>query len=328
MPKESSHDLRARLVQEKYFSLRPKPLERWIWQQRIPASAERVFWLHWEAGMRRRDWCSEISLQQVARECCIDVSSVTRAYQLLRSQGLIRREDPGRDPGNPFRQITPITEVRIPRALLGEIERCPSRRPVIGATSAPQPSPNSVSATEKEAVASEAASPQCWTREEMGALWARVSDAERGRHYQANRNYVGSMTFDADTKLSAEEQAFLLQGLRRVADARRREEEEDKPVRPSPYHSPQGRLRRALTPFELVRARRAIGAAGAKPQQTAELLRQVAWAVEEGALRRFETLKALNIALKKIREGQWTRPNRMPPNWRRVIAEPEVCSAA
>ena len=39
-----------------------------------------------------------------------------------------------------------------------------------------------------------------------------------------------------------------------------------------------------------------------------ETFRQVIWSVEESALRRFESLKALNIALKKIRERAWSRP--------------------
>ena len=52
---ESSRDALARdprtvLVREKYFSLRPKPLERWLWQQGLSQAAERVFWLHWEEG--------------------------------------------------------------------------------------------------------------------------------------------------------------------------------------------------------------------------------------------------------------------------------------
>ena len=59
-----------------------------------------------------------------------------------------------------------------------------------------------------------------------------------------------------------------------------------------------------------------------------EVLRQLVWAVEEGALRRFEVALGVNIALKKIREGAWTRPNRMPPNWARLAALPETCSAA
>jgi hypothetical protein len=48
--------------------------------------------------------------------------------------------------------------------------------------------------------------------------------------------------------------------------------------------------------------------------------REIIWAVEEGALVKFEPRMAINIALKKLKEGVWTRPNRMPPNWRRAVA--------
>src|ERR1017187_4525269 len=123
---ENAHDPRDRLVREKYFTLKPKPLERWLWQQGLPQAAERVFWLHWEEGMMRGDWCSELSLRQVARECCVDPSTVTRAYQVLKGLKLIRREDPGRDPANPFQQAIAITEVRIPRELLVELGRAPN----------------------------------------------------------------------------------------------------------------------------------------------------------------------------------------------------------
>src|SRR5271154_3968140 len=124
---EESRDPRVVLVREKYFSLRPKPLERWLWQQGLPQAAERVFWLHWEEGMRKGDWCSELSLKQVARECCIDTSTVTRAYQVLKGLDLIRREDPGRDRSNPFQQAIAITEVRVPRELLVNLAAAPNR---------------------------------------------------------------------------------------------------------------------------------------------------------------------------------------------------------
>ena len=62
-------------------------------------------------------------------------------------------------------------------------------------------------------------------------------------------------------------------------------------------------------------------------RQSAELFRQVLWSIEEGALRRFDTRLALNIALKKIRDGAWTKPNRLPPNWL-ASARAETCSAA
>ena len=122
-----ARDPRTALVREKYFSLRPKPLERWLWQQGLPQAAERVFWVHWEEGMKAGDWCSQIPLKLVASLCCVDPSTVTRAYQVLKKLDLIRREDPGRDPGNPFQQATAITEVRIPRELLTELSRSPNR---------------------------------------------------------------------------------------------------------------------------------------------------------------------------------------------------------
>src|SRR3569833_2283323 len=125
---ETYGDPRSRLVREKYFCLRPRPLEKWLWSKRIPASAERVFWLHWQEGMQRGDWCSEIPLSAIARECQIDVSTVTRAYQLLTKLGCLRRTDQGRDPANPFQQATALTEIRIPRELLIDLNRYPNRR--------------------------------------------------------------------------------------------------------------------------------------------------------------------------------------------------------
>ena len=124
----SLHDPRVRLVREKYFSVRPKPLERWLWSKNVPASAERVFWLHWQEGQLRGDWCSEIPLRRVAQECNLDVSTVTRAYQCLTRLGCIRRTDPGRDAANPFQQATAITEVRIPKELLQVLHQYPNRR--------------------------------------------------------------------------------------------------------------------------------------------------------------------------------------------------------
>ena len=47
MPIENSRDPRATLMRDKYFTMRPKPLERWVWQQGLPASAERIYWYHW-----------------------------------------------------------------------------------------------------------------------------------------------------------------------------------------------------------------------------------------------------------------------------------------
>lgn len=321
-----SLDPRAALVRTKYFSLHPKPLERWLWQQGLPQAAERVFWLHWEAGMRGGDWCSEIPLKRVALECAVDPSTVTRAYQLLKSKGLIRREDPGRDPNNPFCQATAITEVRLPREFLTELSRSPNRP-------APALKPHvktaeslsmgaSVPALESSQVVVSRLS-----REQTQALWSRASSSESARYYAASRDRLTALEFDPDTKLTPEDRGFLLAQLAQLAAARPILPNRSTPI---PAAEPTGPRRLSL--LDLARTRRQV-LETAPACQASEILRQVIWAVEEGALRRFATRLALNIALKKIREGAWSKPNRMPPNWhpanlRTGRAAPEQCSAA
>ena len=124
---EEAADPRTRLTQDKFFTQRPKPLERWLWRRRVPAAAERVFWFHWSEGARNGDWCSQFALHFIARQCEVDTSTVTRAYQVLKRLGLIRRTDPGRDAANPFEQATCITEVLLPPEMLAELQASPNR---------------------------------------------------------------------------------------------------------------------------------------------------------------------------------------------------------
>jgi hypothetical protein len=344
-----SHDPRDRLVREKYFTLRPKPLERYLWQQGLPQAAERVFWLHWEEGMRNRDWCSEVPLKRVAALCCIDTSTVTRAYQVLKTLGLIRRESAGRDPENPFQQATAVTEVRIPRDLLTELARAPNRthasrlgtlrsgegagptpREPVAAQTAPK-APESVPERLPGAPASPPTSQPVLkhpSRQDIQAMWGRASTTERSRFFTASRDGTTGLEFDPDTKLTPEDRGQLLAQLEQLARARR--------APPSPVSAPivstavYAKPRR-LSVLELARTRKRIGET-VPAHEAPEVLRQVVWAVEEGALRRFEMPLAVNIALKKIREGAWTRPNRMPPHWMRAAisshARAETCSAA
>ena len=319
-----AHDPRSALVRTKYFSLRPKPLERWLWKQNLPPTAERVFWLHWEAGMQNGDWCSEIPLKRVALECCINPSTVTRAYQILKTLQLIRREDPGRDPSNPFQQATAITEVRLPRELLSELSRSPNR-PGKAQKSAYEASEKQRS----EAAAAPAgapARPQA-SREENQAMWSRASAAERTRFFVASRDRVTHLEFEATTRLTAEDRGNILAQLSQVAAARPALSAQN-PA--SPMRIPNGPRR--LSVLEMARTRHQV--LDLVPALSAqEVLRQVLWAVEEGALQRFAISMAVNIALKKIREGAWSRPHRMPPNWmpralQKAVAQPETCSVA
>ena len=321
MPNEN--DPRARLVREKYFSLRPKPLERWLWAEGVPASAERVFWLHWQEGLQRGDWCSEIPLKRVARECCLDLSTVTRAYQLLARLGCLRRTDPGRDPANPFQQATAVTEVRVPRELLVELDRHPNRR-----TDLAEESMESVhtAVTQPLAAAPEAPKPQnpfagLRGRDRLRALTQlthAMSPAEQTRYQEALRTHSAHMSFDTDSKLSAEDRGRVLQFLFIVSA----EPARSAPERPAAA-VPATRERRKLSVFELARLKREIQGI-ASSASAPELMRQVVWSIEEGALGRFTPTHAIHIALKKIREGAWTRPNRMPPNWARAMSAPSV----
>ena len=328
---ENIRDPRSALVRDKYFSLHPRPLERWLWQQGLPQAAERVFWLHWEEGMKRGDWCSELSLREVARRCCIDPSTVTRAYQLLKGLGLIRRADPGRDPTNPFQQAAAITEVRLPREFLIELGRAPNRprraerdaqEPQDGrsARDAHWPEPSSIAAQTPAGAATVPAGRLA--RAESASLLRKLSDRERVEFFVASRDRRTAMPFDERTALSPEERGLVLGILAQISASR--------PGAPSvaPVARVAGSVKpRRLSPLEAARLRRQL--LGLVPAaQIAELFRQVLWSVEEGALRRFETPLAVNIALKKIREGAWTRPNRMPPQWLRGAAAPETCTAA
>jgi hypothetical protein len=324
---ELPHDPRTALVRTKYFSLHPKPLERWLWKQAIPQAAERVFWLHWEEGMRSGTWCSEIPIKRVARECAIDPSTVTRAYQLLKALELIRREDPGRDPHNPFAQATAVTEVRLPRELVSELSNLPNRPSVGRAASLTVSETPQSPASAAPIPAAEAITPL--SREETKALWLKVSPAERSRYFKASQERRTSFEFDADTQLAPADRGHLLAQLAQLSA-----------TRPSEFPRTASSLRptapsavsRRLTILELARVRRQVFEA--VPAGSAEeVLRQVIWAAEEGTLSRFGSAMALNIALKKIREGAWSMPHRMPPNWmpsvkRLMRAAPETCTSA
>jgi hypothetical protein len=330
MSLESTRDPRIRLVREKYFSLRPKPLERWLWAQGIPASAERVFWLHWQEGLQRGDWCSEVPLRRVARECCLDLSTVTRAYQLLARIGCIRRTDPGRDPANPFQQATAVTEVRVPRELLVELDQHPNRRsglqnPRLSDRPAAQPEATNALAQPLNPPDPFAGLRGRERRQALNELLQAMSAAEQSRYHEAIRTRQAHLNFDADSRVSAEDRGRVLQILSVLAI---------EPARAPPLCSaastpiPPGP--RKLSVFELARLKREIQSASTSATAP-ELLRQVIWSIEEGALKRFAPVHALHIALKKIRDGAWARPNRMPPNWTRTLRAPsslETCRHA
>jgi hypothetical protein len=310
-PEESS-DPRTQLAREKFFTLRPKPLEQWIWRRRIPAAAERVFWFHWCEGARGKDWCSQFALQYVAQACTVDISTVTRAYQTLTKAGLIRRTDPGRDPTNKFQQATAVTEVLLPRELVGQLSAFPNR---------PRPSalgPELSSPTAAQKTAPCVAPAETLAKIDTKAMRARhqrflsgMSDAERSRFHRALCASAATMDFDPQTHLSADLQTEILGYLATLKPPR--------PATPAPVSvAADPRQARRVSVFDLARLRRELQRLHGVENADA-MAREVLWAVEEGALRKFAVAHAINIALKKLRLQEWTRPHRMPPNWMRSL---------
>lgn len=317
-------DPRTRLCQEKFFSQRPKPLERWLWRQRVPPAAERVFWFHWTEGARNGDWCSQFALHFIARQCEIDASTVTRSYQCLKRLGLIRRADPGRDAANPFEQATCITEVLIPSEVLAELQASPNRpaaRPRASLPAQSSPAPTQAPARPKGPHEHRTFRER---RARLKELATFLSPSELDRWNKAICGTAQRLEFDADTQVTETIQAEIQQYL-----ASRGAPTSQIPTTPAADATKPARPRQ-LSVFDIARLRRGIQKLGPL-EGSDELTRQVLWSIEAGSLRQFGLMHAINIALKKIRSGQWSRPHRMPPNWRRKVpasAQPETCGGA
>ncbi|MHB1826819.1 MAG: P-loop NTPase family protein [Steroidobacteraceae bacterium] len=322
MPENCHRDPRDVLVQDKFYTHLPDPLFDVIAEKRLPAAAILVLLTHLKAGAINGDYCSEIPIEAVAARCRISTSTVTRAYQLLIRLGLLRRADPGRDTARPHQQAVAVTEFRLPAGLLRELDRYPNRRRPPASSALPVPEdahPSDPPASDPAPASAPVplADPFAGLsgRERMAAqasLLGCMSKAERARYDQAFSQHESSMAFDTNSALTAEQQATVLQLLAILA----RPQPASTPVR-TPCLGSSGdapRPRRRLSMLELARIRHGLQAASGRTDVD-ELCRQIAWSVEEGALVKFPALHAIHIALKKVREGAWTRPHRMPPNW-------------
>jgi hypothetical protein len=156
-----------------------------------------------------------------------------------------------------------------------------------------------------------------------------LSAAERRAYQEALRMHQPSMVFDAQSTVPASAQIAIRRILAATCQSHSKNEDFDRSRvnHCAPPRSPQARK---LSAFELGRLSHQLqtsASVGGAP----ELMRQVVWSIEVGALKRFDSRHAVHIALKKIREGRWTRPHRMPPNWVRALSSasvPEACGYA
>jgi hypothetical protein len=161
----------------------------------------------------------------------------------------------------------------------------------------------------------------------LSGLIEFLSPTERHAYGEALRMHRDQMPFDVHSRVPGEARARLLRVLAWMAAASKSEVSTPRPHETTPLKTVR---QRKLSTFELGHLSRNLQST-ASTATAPELLRQVVWSIEAGALRRFDTRHALHIALKKIREGQWTRPHRMPPNWARALSNasaPEACGHA
>jgi hypothetical protein len=164
-------------------------------------------------------------------------------------------------------------------------------------------------------------------RDESREIFARLSAGERTRFAEASRQRRANLEFDADTRLGPTERGHVLETLESLARARPTATPTDRATTTAAGKPSGPRRLGALEIVKLQKSLRTLAAAsGTAPNSS--LMREVLYAVEEGALARFPAPLAINIALKKIREGAWSMPHRMPADWGVSRALPESCSAA
>lgn len=316
----TDHDPRSYVARCGFFTQRPAVVEEYLWELGLPTAAERVFWFHWREGMRAGDWCSSVPIKVVAARCRLDVSTVTRAYQVLKSHHLLRRESAGRDPNNPFQQATSVTEVRLPSALVTQLSRMPKRisgqavaKPAVVTRPAPVNAEPVTAPLDSNA------------RKRLMALARKLNGEDSRRYLAALDARQSTMEFSPHCQLTDEERLVLCESMARSAAEPVAQQVREPPAPPlqSAALSPP----RRLSLIELARLQAKVQDV-VVAAEAPEAMRQVAWSIQFGALRRYPVYMALNIAVKKLREGCWSRPNRMPPNWTFLTAVPGLCGAA
>lgn len=319
----AGHDPRTFVARFGFFTQRPDFVEEYLWSLDLPPAAERVFWFHWREGMRSGDWCSAVPIKVVAARCRLNVSTVTRAYQVLDEHKLISRDSSGHDPNNAFQRATAVTEVRLPRELVTQLSRMPKRFADKGAARVQENTENRPTQTPAEIQAPALDRPPP-SRTLVTALIRKLRGTDSRAFMAALDSKAQQMTFSADCSLSDTERCVLNEWLKHLSAQPPEpiKRETPAPLPPTAHVGP-----RRLNLLEVTRLQAKIRDV-VIGRDAPEVIRQVAWSMQHGALRRYPVAMALNIAAKKLREGCWTRPNRMPPNWTFLTAVPEMCGAA
>jgi len=205
---------------------------------------------------------------------------------------------PGKAPAHAVKVLPPSRESSEPCR-----ERLGSPDPTKGESLNDGPSSDSL--TRAGVDACRISSPRLRSR----SLRLRMSEAERARYDAAVLSGRPGPLWDSDTSLSVGEQLWLAGTLKRTQLA---------PVsRPLPNtrvatQQPAGVLIRRLPSPLIFEARRRLSALVGE-DRVATLWEELRYSVEEGALSALPFTHAMNVALKLVRSGRWSRPRQMIP---------------
>jgi hypothetical protein len=232
-----------------------------------------------------------------------------------------------------------VTEVRVPRDLVVSLSREPNRRASRvseGDSGMRAPAANVPPRHVQAEIVRVAAAPHSTgptasaaptgipSREQSRELFAKLSAGERTRFARASTHRRTTLEFDADSRLTPTDRAHVLSTLDSLARAR-------PASAPAPAAATTASAApRRLAALDVVKVQKRLSTLATARTEgvSAQLMGEVIYAIEEGALVKFPIPLAVNIALKKIREGAWSSPHRMPLDWRLRRALPVHCSAA
>lgn len=120
-------DLRELLIERKPYGQQPTPLRRYLAALRLSAKQLEVFWEHFYCAHHNGDWCSRIGVDCLAQWLHCDRGTIIRAHERLEAVGLIRRSRRGRNPRDPMREETALTEICLPSEIEPFLKQVPDR---------------------------------------------------------------------------------------------------------------------------------------------------------------------------------------------------------
>jgi hypothetical protein len=333
----NGRDIRDVLKSDKAFGMRPFPLQRVIYQQKISQICERVFWLHWDLGQLNPEYLSRISIAEVSELVIANASSVTRAYKTLTALGLLRRISGGRKSDDQFRcevsvtEALPLTVPHVANALIDATLHAPIRartRTIEKDVSSVAETSTCTPLTDDSA---ETALAQQFFDEHGARKVYDVVAKQMSAEELLRFNTLIRHPFEHLERPWAREQtsrvtdaanAWVLQYLRKEVSKARAQQL----ARPAgePARKPRPRLSELTLTYLRSHLARVL-----KSQDLNRVATEAAWSILHGSFAKMESTRhAIHSIGKLVKEGRWKRPTKMPAEWLVTTEVAGICRAA